>query len=358
MKENKFDICIIGAGIIGLSIAYKLSKYYKNIIVVEKESSFGRHISSRNSEVIHSGFYYPSHSLKSSLCVQGNKLLYKFARKYKINHYKCGKMIVANNSEEINELQDIKSNSISNNVDCKILTSIESTNIEPRVKAMQSLWVPSAGIIDTHGLMSKLEYLSINNNVSFLYNESVNDINIDSNNYIINLNEGEIVSDVVINCAGLWAHKISEMLGVKKYDIDFYKGDYYKCTSLRDLNCLIYPIPTVSSLGIHSVLSLNGEVSFGPNIYKVNDIDYSIDAKYHNDYILEINKFIDINKNDIYHDFSGIRPKIRFDDNFNDFIIKNESDRGFKNFINLIGIDSPGVTSCLAIANYINDILE
>ena len=166
-------------------------------------------------------------------------------------------MIVANNSEEINGLQDIKSNSISNNVDCKILTSIESTNIEPRVKAMQSLWVPSAGIIDTHGLMSKLEYLSINNNVSFLYNESVNDINIDSNNYIINLNEGEIVSDVVINCAGLWAHKISEMLGVKKYDIDFYKGDYYKCTSLRDLNCLIYPIPTVSSLGILHTLKIS-----------------------------------------------------------------------------------------------------
>ena len=148
------------------------------------------------------------------------------------------------------------------------------------------------------------------------------------------------------------------MLKEEKYDIKFYKGDYYKCSSIRNLNCLIYPIPSIASLGIHSVLSLNGDVSFGPNLYEVDKINYSIDDKYHDSYFLEINKFLDIKKEDIYPDFSGIRPKITFANSFNDFIIKNESDAGFKNFINLIGVDSPGVTSCLAIANYVNDILK
>ena len=358
MKENKFDICIIGAGLIGLSIAYRLSKHYKNIIVVEKEPSFGRHISSRNSEVIHSGFYYPSNSLKSSLCVEGNNLLYEFAEKYKIKHNKCGKLIVAHNIEDVSELEKIKSNSIANNVYCEILSSDDSRKIEPRVKAMQSLWIPSTGIIDTHSLMSKLQFLSINNDVSFLYNTSINNITINNNQYILKLDEEEIYSDIVINCAGLWADKISSMLNINQYNLKFYKGDYYKCSSIRDLNCLIYPIPTIASLGIHSVLSLNGDVSFGPNLYEVSNIDYSVDDRYHDDYYLEVNRFLDIKKEDIYPDFSGIRPKIKFTDNFNDFIIKNESNAGYENFINLIGIDSPGVTSCLAIANYVNDILK
>ena len=358
MNKNKFDICIIGAGVIGLSIAYKLSQKYRNIIVVEKEPSFGRHISSRNSEVVHSGFYYPQNSLKALLCVEGNKLLYEFAEKYKIQYKKCGKLIVAHSKEDVLKLEKIRNNSIENNVQCKILSSEKSKKIEPRVKAMQSLWVPSTGIIDTHSLMSKLEFLCINNNVSFLYNAKINNINFESSEYALSLSDNdEICSDIVVNCGGLWAHNISSMLNLKKYDIDYYKGDYYKSSKIRDLNCLIYPIPSISSLGIHTVLSLNGEVSFGPNIYKVNQVDYSINSKYHDDYYIEISKFLDIERNDIYPDFSGIRPKIKFSNNFNDFIIQNESESGYENFINLIGIDSPGVTSCLAIANYVNDIL-
>ena len=131
--ENKFNICIIGAGIIGLSIAYKLSQFYKNIIVVEKESTFGQHISSRNSEVIHSGFYYPSDSLKAKLCVKGNKLLYDFADKFKINYKRCGKMIVANSPDDFPKLDNIKKNAIINGVNVRLLSSNDSKKIESRV---------------------------------------------------------------------------------------------------------------------------------------------------------------------------------------------------------------------------------
>ena len=359
MEENKFNICIIGAGIIGLSIAYKLSQFYKNIIVVEKESTFGQHVSSRNSEVIHSGFYYPSDSLKAKLCVKGNKLLYNFADKFKINYKRCGKMIVANSPDDISQLDDIKKNAINNGVKVKLLSSNDSKKNESRVKALKSLWIPSTGIIDTHGVMSKLQSLALSKDVTFLYNHSIKKINFDKKIYTINLDEGKDIvnADIVINTAGLWAHKISAMLGMT-YDVEYYKGDYYKCTSLKNLNCLIYSLPTVASLGIHTVLSLDGSVSFGPNMYRVDSVDYSIDKKYHKEYCNVINKFLDIKEHDIYPDFSGIRPKIKFKNKFNDFVIKNEINKGYDNFINLIGIDSPGVTSSLAIADYVYEIIS
>ena len=360
MEENKFNICIIGAGIIGLSIAYKLSQFYKNIIVVEKESTFGQHVSSRNSEVVHSGFYYPPDSLKAKLCVKGNKLLYKFADNFKIAYKKCGKMIVANNTSDFSLLDNIKKNAMSNGVHASILSPYSSKKIESRVKALKSLWIPSTGIIDTHGIMSKLQSLALSNDVTFLYNHTIEKINFNKKIYTINLDKTKdvIKTDIVINAGGLWAHKISSMIGLNEYVVEYYKGDYYKCTSLKNLNCLVYPTPGVASLGIHTVLGLDGGVSFGPNMYKVSRVDYSIDKKYHDEYYNEINKFLDIEKNDIYPDFSGIRPKIKFENKFNDFIIKNEIENGYNNFINLIGIDSPGVTSSLAIADYVYEIIS
>ena len=358
--DNKFNITIIGAGIIGLAIAEELSKSYKNILVVDKENTFGHHVSSRNSEVIHSGFYYPPNSLKSKLCIKGNELLYNFAKSYHINHKKCGKLIVANNSSDIEKLRDIMNNAQECGLkNLSILTQKESKIIEPLINCLASLWIPSTGIIDSHGVMSKLEYLSKERDVSFVYKTkvvSINKLN-DSYEIIFDKIHTKIKSDIVINSAGLWSDKISAMVGINKYNIEFYKGDYYKARNIKNLKCLIYPIPKVASLGIHSVLSLNGDVSFGPNIYKVDDIQYSIDDSFKNQYINEIKQLLDIDEIDISEDFSGIRPKIKFDGNFNDFIINNEAEQGFKNFINLVGVDSPGLTSSLAIAKYVKSII-
>jgi len=358
--DNKFNITIIGAGIVGLSIAEELSKSYKNILVVDKENTFGHHVSSRNSEVIHSGFYYPLNSLKSKLCIEGNKLLYKFAKSYNINHKNCGKLIVANNSPETKKLRDIMNNAHECGLnDLSILTKKESKTIEPFVNCIESLWIPSTGIIDSHSVMSKLEYLSKQRDVSFVYKTKVVAIDKFEDSYEISFDKinTKIRSDIVINSAGLWSDKISSMAGINKYKIEYYKGDYYKARNIKNLKCLIYPIPKVASLGIHSVLSLNGDVSFGPNIYKVDDIQYSIDDSFRKQYINEIKQLLDIDEIDISEDFSGIRPKIKFGGNFNDFIIQNEAKEGFKNFINLVGIDSPGLTSSLAIAKYVKSII-
>jgi len=359
--ENKFKICIIGSGIVGLAIAQRLSEFYSNIIVVEKEDTFGQHVSSRNSEVIHSGFYYPKDSLKSILCIDGNNKLYKFAEKYHIHHKKCGKLIVINKKEDETELIRVKNHALNCGLkDLKILDRKESKIIEPNVNCYKALYIPSTGIIDSHSVMSKLEYLSKNKGVDFLYNTSVTAINKKDDYYKISINNSDdfFESDIIINAAGLWSEKISSMIGINNYEIEYYKGDYFKSRAIRNLNCLIYPIPKISSLGIHTVLSLNGDVSFGPNIYKVESIDYTIDDRYKKQYVKEVNDLIEVDDLDLYHDFSGIRPKIKFDGCFNDFIIKNETERGYNNFINLIGIDSPGLTSCLSIARYVKSIIN
>ena len=289
--ENKFNICIIGAGIAGLAIAESLSRLFENIIVIDKERTFGQHISSRNSEVIHSGFYYPKNSLKSKLCISGNDMLYQFAKKYHIKHKKCGKLIVINKKEDESKLISISKHAI----DCglaglKILDKDEAKSIEPKVNCYKALYIPSTGIIDSHGVMSKLESISKLQDVDFLYKTDVTSIELKDNLYRIYINGSKecIISDVVINTAGLWSDAISKMVGIDSYEIEYYKGDYFKSQSIKNLNCLIYPLPKMSSLGIHTVLSLNGDVSFGPNLYKVNKIDYSIDDRFKERYIQEI----------------------------------------------------------------------
>ena len=361
MIENKFNIAIIGAGIVGLAIAERLSRIYKNIIVIDKEQTFGQHVSSRNSEVIHSGFYYPKNSLKSRLCIKGNKMLYQFAEKYHINHRKCGKLVVINSADDEQELYFIKDNAINCGLDdVQILDRIKSQNIEKRVNCYKSLWVPSTGIIDSHGVMSKLEYLARSRDVAIVYQTKLSAIKKIKGYYQLSFDNDDISisSDIVINAAGLWSDKVAHMIGLNNYQLEYFKGDYFKSRSIKNLNCLIYPLPTISTLGIHSVLSLNGDVSFGPNIYSVDKIDYKIDDRFKEEYTNQIKNLINIDNIDLHKDFSGIRPKVKFDGNFNDFIIQNESRSGFDNFINLIGIDSPGLTSSLAIAKYVYDLIR
>ena len=357
--ENNFKYTIIGAGIVGLAISERLSRYDNNILVIEKEKKFGLHTSSRNSEVIHSGFYYPHNSLKAILCVNGNKLIYDFCNKYNIPHKRCGKLIVANTKKDIEKLKDILALAKKNGVKgAKIISKEESLIIEPKVKCKKSLWIPSTGIVDSHLIMSKLENLSLSRDVSILYNLELNNIERHNKGYTINfLNENSsITTEYIINCGGLWAHKIANKLLHNKYEVEYYKGDYFKTSDVKNLNCLIYPVPEPLSLGAHVVINLNGEVLFGPNIYKVSNISYENDNRYEEDFLQQANNLLSNNIEKIHIDYSGIRPKIKYNGEVNDFIIKEEKE--LKNFYNLIGIDSPGLTSSLAIADYLVKLIK
>ena len=331
-------------------------------MVIEKETSFGKHVSSRNSEVIHSGLYYEPDSLKAKLCVEGNRLMYDFAQKYNINHSNCGKLIVITKIEELSRLEALRQNGLQNGVeDLQILTREQVSQREPLIKSAAAIYVPSAGIVDSHTVMQKLEYLIKSNDSNIVYNIQVEDIRHNNDHYILSFTDidYEAKSKIIINATGLWCDKVSAMLGINDYKLNFCKGEYYKTSQYRNqIHSLIYPLPTELSLGCHIVIHLDGTIGFGPNAYYVDEIDYSMDDRHKPDFLEQINTYLNLNEKDLSKDFTGIRPKIQNKgEAARDFIIINESEKGYANFINLIGVESPGLTSSLAISKYIKDII-
>ncbi len=364
---EKVKTLIIGAGAIGLAIAYELSKYNEDIVVVEKENSFGKHTSSRNSEVIHAGHYYPPGSLKAKLCIEGNKLLYEYLDSHSISHKNTGKILIANCEEEIQLLERYYKWGEENG--CPPFTwmsSIDVKNIEPDIFCLKALFIPSSGIFDTHSYMKSLANNIENNDGFIIYGMEVISIQKENNSYIVGFKNGEYYQcDFVINSAGLWADEIAFMLGMDINSLGLNqflcKGEYYKTTAIKGIKHLVYPVTAPNSifLGIHLTINLAGEIRFGPNAFYVDRIDYKFQEEYLDDFFKEINRYISVKKDDLIPDDTGIRPKLQGPNNgFKDFYIKEEGKNGFPGFINLIGMESPGLTASLAIAKYIKSLIN
>ena len=229
------NISIIGAGVIGLAIARKLSEDHSDVVVLERHASFGQETSSRNSEVIHSGIYYPKNSLKAVLSVKGNQMLYEFCNENNVPHQRCGKLIIAQNDAQLTELLSIRKKGEINGVqEIQLLSEKEIADLEPHIRARHALLVPSTGIIDSHSLMHKLESISYNQGTQFAYLSAVRSIRKNGKGYIIetrdNNNENfEFSTKKIINCSGLESDSIAEMVGLnhKAYKINFCKETTY-----------------------------------------------------------------------------------------------------------------------------------
>lgn len=363
---DKVDILIIGGGVIGLAVARALSEDYEDVVLVDKEESFGRHTSSRNSEVIHSGIYYPPKSHKARLCLSGNEMLYEYAQLKNIPHSRCGKLVVATAEDEIPKLQELKANGEKNGVTgLEIISARKCLELEPQIKALKALYVPSTGIIDTHVLMEKLESDAEKNGAFVVYDMEVISVDSLDDGYIINFENGEVFeANRIINCAGLYSDEIANMVGIKvkreKLVLHWCKGEYYKSNKIKNINHLIYPLPDPlgTYLGIHLTINLRGEVRFGPNAYYVDEVNYNMDDRYKADFLKAINKYIEVDEEHLHLDDCGIRAKLQPEGGaFRDFYINEESEKGFPNFINCIGIESPGITACLAIAEEVKKLL-
>lgn len=371
------NILIIGAGVIGLAIAAELSKNNHGIYVIEKYNKFGQETSSRNSEVIHSGIYYPTGSLKATLCVKGREMLYDYCQKKEVQYNKCGKLIVATNEVEEKQLVGILKQSQQNGVtDGELITKERVTELEPHIRAQSALYFPSTGIIDTHGLMKQLETDAIINGVEFAYNSEVVGIKKESDYYKVEVKDevdGEkstysFTSNIVINASGLHSDEIAAMVGLSfpEYKLHYWKGEYFGVGNGKHklVNHLIYPVPNlnITGLGVHGTLDLNGALKLGPNtIYLPNrDKDYSIDINNLTEFHQSASTFMPfLEEEDLHPDQAGIRPKLQKPgDPARDFIIKEETDKGFPNFINLIGIESPGITASLAIAAEVEILMK
>ncbi|HWP97735.1 MAG TPA: NAD(P)/FAD-dependent oxidoreductase [Syntrophomonadaceae bacterium] len=364
-KVEKVDIAIIGAGVVGLALAREISSHSRcSIAVLEKNRSFGLETSSRNSEVIHSGIYYPSSMLKTRLCVEGRALLYAFCEKYNIIHHCTGKIITSHMSDDP-QLDRLRKQAEANGITVRTLGKYEIKTMEPAILAESSLLVPCTGIVDSHGLMKALNYQGRENQVIFLFSSPVESLVYDGDGYIIETPVENIKAQVLINASGLSASTMAAMLGLDLdacgYRMFPCKGEYYKIHRRFPVNHLIYPLPGPISLGIHLTIDSGGGLRLGPNAFYVNDLDYSVSEDHQSEFFEAACKYLPhLQPQDLSPDFSGIRPKLQGpgDPKARDFVIQEESDRGFPGLINLIGIESPGLTSCLAIARHVVQILN
>ena len=304
--NNDAKITIIGAGVVGLALAYQLSKKYKDIFVVEKCKKFGEETSSRSSEVIHSGIYYPSNSLKTKLCIEGRNRLYSFCEKYDVKYNKCGKLIVANTEADLIQLDILNKRAVENGVSgVKKISSEEVFRLEPNIKALGALLVSETGVIDSYGFMKKLENNSINNGVNFVYGSEVQELKKCNFGYELVLNEDEggifnFTSDIVINASGLNSDKISNLIGIKNpsYELHYCKGEYFAIGNGKNklVKRLIYPVPNpnLTGLGVHLTVDVDKGAKLGPNaIYLKNrNIDYTVDTNHRDNFFQSAKMFL------------------------------------------------------------------
>jgi len=358
-----FDIIIIGAGIVGLAIARSIGETTnKSVLVIEKEESFGRGISSRNSEVIHSGIYYKPGSLKAKYCTLGRDMVYNFCEKNNIWYNRCGKLVVGGHhqSEKLNKLYK---NGQENDVpEIRIIDKKEINKLEPNIKADIALHVGCTGIISTHDLMAKFYKISQENDHDYLFKSQIIDVRQVDSGYELNIENarGEIekaLSQWVINAAGLESDLVANMIDEDSPSLRYSKGCYYKLSSKwrGAFKHLIYPLPDEKhgSLGIHLSFDETQMMKLGPSANWVNgkEENYDVEEDLLDQFYSKGCQYIrGLEKEDLSPDYAGIRPKIWVDNNpMPDFYISHEQEKGFPGWINLIGIESPGLTSAIAI---------
>ena len=360
------DIAIIGAGIIGLAIACEVARQKEGVFVFEKNHTFGLETSSRNSEVIHSGIYYPEDSLKARFCIEGKGLLYELCERHGISYKKLGKIILATEEDEVKQLDKIYQQGKRNGVeDLTFLSRTELNKLEPNIEGRAGLFSPSTGIIDSRSLLQFFYGQARERGVQFIFNSEVIGIEKTRTKYKVQIRDREgiaaFIARVVINAAGLNSDKVAQMLGIDiaqaGYQLHYCKGEYFSLSSKwRHLvSRLIYPTPEQVGLGIHLTLALDGKVRLGPNARYVETIDYGVDETQKAAFYQAARKFLPyIELEDLEPEFAGIRPKLQAPgEAFRDFVIAHEERAGFPGLIDLIGIESPGLTASPAIARHV-----
>lgn len=369
---EKVNITIVGAGVVGLAIAYELARTQKDIFVVEKNLSFGQETSSRNSEVIHAGIYYPKESLKCKTCIEGKQRLYQFCQKHHIPYAQTGKLIVAIDEQEVKDLEALLKKGLDNGVeDLSWLSKSEIKQIEPYVEAEAAILSPSTGILDSHRFMKTLADAFASAGGQIAYQTELVGVDKDSGGFNLRVQdkrEGDFVfsSRILINCAGLNSDRVAALAGIERddYRLKYCKGDYFRVHNNKGkfIKRLIYPVPKVDrpGLGIHATLDLAGSLRLGPDDQYVEKISYEVDPAKGQVFYESIATFLPfVGPQDLAIDIAGIRPKLQGEgEDFRDFLIKEESAQGLPGLINLIGIESPGLTACLAISKLVGQLVR
>jgi L-2-hydroxyglutarate oxidase LhgO len=356
---EEVSVTIVGAGVVGLAMAAELSRLYDNVVVLEKHGNIGQETSSRNSEVIHAGIYYPAGSLKAALCVKGAEMLYAYCREHGVPHSRIGKLIVSGDVSGVPRLEALLRNGEDNGVrGLKCIDGKEAKRLEPNVRAAAALISPNTGIVDSHTLMKTLQKDAESRGAMFSFKSEVSLIERHGDGYIVGLKDEDyrFLTRVVVNCAGLASDHVAGLAGIDVdgagYRLRYCKGSYFSYHRKSPVGRLVYPLPEMklTGLGVHATLDLAGRLRFGPDVEFVDEIDYKVDIGKRDIFYESASRMINgLDKEALVPDMSGIRPRI-FGDGIKDFVISHEDRMGFEGLINLIGIESPGLTACLAIA--------
>jgi len=365
------ECVVIGAGVVGLAIAARLAELGREVIILESEPDFGSVTSARNSEVIHAGIYYEHESLKARYCVDGKHRLYAYCQERNIGFKRCGKLIVATNEKQKQALQRIRERAQTNGVlDLQLLDKNHAQSLEPALNCVATLLSPSTGIVDSHALMTSLLADAEHRGAVLVCNTHVHKVDLQARDklhgvYTDDSSEPALRTQILINAAGHGAVSIMRSMPTTQCALPdaqdsqaiLYKGNYFALSQRSPFSRLIYPVPEAAGLGVHLTLDLAGRARFGPDVEPVTRLDYSVDPARAESFYHAIRQYWpDLPDNALTPDYSGIRPRVRISDTvYPDFYIAGPAHHGVSGLVNLLGIESPGLTASLAIANAVAD---
>jgi len=362
---DEFDCAVIGAGVVGLAVARELALRGREVLVLEGEGAIGTGTSSRNSEVIHAGIYYPAGSLKARLCVEGKRLLYAYAAQRALPHRRCGKLIVATSDAQVNELDAIVAKAAANGVDdLTVLDGAQARALEPALSCVAAIHSPSTGIVDSHALMLSLQGDLENAGGVLALKSAVQGAHCTASGIELHMADGtRLRCRAVVNAAGLsapWlAARFEGLAAAHVPRAHWAKGNYFVLGGRAPFSRLIYPVPEAAGLGVHLTLDLGGQAKFGPDVQWVaHPDDLQVDPRRGDGFYAEVRKYWPaLPDGALQPGYAGIRPKISAPgEPASDFVIQGPADHGVPGLVNLFGIESPGLTSSLAIGRHVSDL--
>jgi len=364
-------LTVVGAGVAGLAVAARLASRFPELVILERRDRHGTEASSRNSEVVHAGLYYPTGSLKAVLCVRGKDLLYEACERHGVPHRRTGKLVVATSAEEEPELERLLALGRANGVELEMLSADECRRLEPHVRAVAGLLSPSTGIVSADGLMDMLLQQARSARALLQTRAELVGLERRDHDYRVTIRTPDgtesFTSERVVNTAGLESDHVAALAGIDVddagYRLHWWKGSYFAVTGSKAglVSRLVYPVPDPVSLGVHAILGLDGRLRFGPDADHLPErrLDFTVDEGKRGAFGEGVRHLVPaVADEDLTPDLAGIRAKLQEPgQGFRDFVVAEESARQLPGLVNLIGIDSPGLTSALAIAEEADRLL-